>query len=61
MKPSFPSPVLLPNSARRRFLQGLAAGGVLAGLSGWMDLSLANAATATAVGTAPVLSGTEFS
>ena len=60
MKPILPSPVLLPNSPRRRFLQGLAAGGVLASLSPWMDLSLANAAAATAIGTAPELSGTEF-
>ena len=60
MEPILPAPVLLPNSPRRRFLQGLAAGGVLAGLSPWMNLSLANAAAATAIGTAPELSGTEF-
>jgi FtsP/CotA-like multicopper oxidase with cupredoxin domain len=44
---------------RRRFLQGLAAGGVLLGLSPWLRPASAQAA-ATATGTAPVLSGTEF-
>ena len=60
MKPIPQSPEILPNPPRRRFLQGLAAGGVLAGLSPWMNPSLANAATAATLGTAPVLSGTEF-
>jgi len=44
---------------RRRFLQGLAAGGVLLGLSPWLRPAQAEYA-ATATGMAPVLSGTEF-
>lgn len=48
-----------PNLRRRRFLRGVAAGGVLAGLMPlvrpvWAD------STATVTGTAPVLRGTEF-
>jgi len=54
------SPVVFPVPARRRFIQGLAAGGVLAGLSPWMNPSWAKTAAETAIGTAPVLSGTEF-
>ena len=53
-------PVLeLPNPPRRRFLQGLAAGGVLWGLSPWLKPAAAQAA-ATATGTAPDLRGTQF-
>ena len=59
MKPSVPLPVLFPAIPRRRFVQGLAAGGVLVGLSAW-----ARAAglppPATRTGTAAVLRGTEF-
>jgi len=43
--------------SRRRFVQGLAAGGVLAGLPGFAHAALAAHATA---GTVPVLTGTEF-
>jgi CopA family copper-resistance protein len=51
-------PVLeLPNLPRRRFLQGLAAGGLLLGVSPWLRPALAQPA---ATGTAPELSGTEF-
>ena len=50
--------IILPNAPRRRFLQGLAAGGVLFGLSPW--LKPASAANRAATGTAEVLSGTEF-
>jgi len=50
----------LPAPARRRFIQGLAAGGLLAGLSPWMNPSWAKTAAETRIGTAPVLSGTEF-
>lgn len=54
-------PVLvLPNPPRRRFLQGLAAGGVLWGLSPWLQPAAAQETSGTATGTAPVLSGTEF-
>ncbi|TAM45216.1 MAG: copper resistance system multicopper oxidase [Gammaproteobacteria bacterium] len=51
--------VVLPNMPRRRFLQGLATGGVLLGLSPWLKPAEAQY-VATATGTAPVLSGTEF-
>ncbi len=50
----------MPNLPRRRFIQGLAAGGVLLGLSPWSKTVWAREASATATGTAKVLSGTEF-
>ncbi len=49
-----------PDLSRRRFLQGLAAGGVLLGVSPWLKPSAAQAATATLTGAAKVLTGTEF-
>lgn len=50
-----------PDVSRRRFLQGLAAGGVLLGLSpGWAWGWPGEERSRTATGTAPVLSGTEF-
>src|SRR3989338_11143254 len=52
------SPVL-PNLPRRRFLQGLAAGGVLLGVSPWLRPALARA-DETVAGNVPVLRGTEF-
>ena len=48
----------MPNLPRRRFIQGLAAGGILLGLSPWSRPAWAREATAT--GTAKVLTGTEF-
>ncbi|WER44970.1 copper resistance system multicopper oxidase [Cupriavidus sp. WKF15] len=51
--------LLLPNLSRRRFVQGLAAGGVLAGLPAWHGTAWAQPG-ATSFGTAPVLRGTEF-
>ncbi len=48
-----------PNLSRRRFIQGLAAGGVLLGVSPWLRPAWAQV-TDTATGSAPVLSGTEF-
>jgi len=54
-------PVLeLPNLPRRRFLQGLAAGGVLWGASPWLTPVAAQDAMTTATGSAPELRGTEF-
>src|SRR4030065_670068 len=50
-------PVAFP---RRRFLQGLAAGGVLLGAAPWLNATAAREMPATAIGTAPVLTGTEF-
>jgi CopA family copper-resistance protein len=51
--------VTLPDFSRRRFIQGLAAGGVLLGASTWLRPAAARAAD-TITGNAPVLSGTEF-
>jgi CopA family copper-resistance protein len=48
------------NLPRRRFLQGLAAGGVLLGLSPLLKPAWAGTAAATATGSAPVMTGTEF-
>ena len=50
--------ILGPNLPRRRFLEGLTAGGVTLGLSPWMNPTWAQQPTAT--GTPQVLSGTEF-
>ncbi len=55
-----PKALALPDSSRRRFLQGLAAGGVLMGLSPWGGSVRAGQTAATQIGMAPVLSGTEF-
>ena len=52
--------VVLPNLPRRRFVQGLAAGGVIAGLGLGGMPARASQAQGTAFGTAPVLRGTEF-
>ena len=52
-----------PNASRRRFLQGLAAGGILLGFPPFarpIPASVPGIASATATGTAPVLRGTEF-
>src|SRR4030065_215933 len=50
----------LPALPRRRFLQGLAAGGVLLGAAPWLNATAARDIPATAIGTPPVLTGTEF-
>jgi CopA family copper-resistance protein len=50
----------LPAQPRRRFIQGLAAGGMVLGALPWLDAVAARATAATALGTAPVLTGTEF-
>lgn len=52
-------PIGLPNFRRRRFLQGLAAGGAMLGFSPWLRPALARA-PGTATGTPAVLRGTEF-
>lgn len=57
------SGIVLPNLPRRRFVQGLAAGGVVAGLSGVTGIAWAQPAerlSGASSGTAPVLRGTEF-
>jgi CopA family copper-resistance protein len=52
-----PIALALPQHNRRRFVQGLAAGGVMLGLSPWLRPARAQT---PGVGAAPVLSGTEF-
>jgi len=49
-----------PNRSRRKFIQGLAAGGVLLGLPPLLNSAWARQAAETKTGMAPVLSGTEF-
>ena len=49
----------VPDLPRRRFVQGLAAGGLMLGLPSAIKPVWANAAT-TATGSAPILQGTEF-
>jgi len=49
-----------PQFSRRQFLQGLAAGGVVAGLGPWIGVAARPAAATTGTGTASVLTGTEF-
>ncbi len=53
------SMIAMPNLPRRRFVQGLAAGGLLLGLGPLVSPSWAKS-TNTATGYAPVLEGTEF-
>jgi CopA family copper-resistance protein len=60
MKRSSQSSLLRPDFPRRRFLEGLASGGVLLGLSPWTRLAWAQAVRGAATGTPQVLSGTEF-
>jgi CopA family copper-resistance protein len=55
LPPKKPAPPANPK--RRRFVQGLAAGGVLAANPGWLQAALQDS---TLLGTAPVLSGTEI-
>ncbi len=58
-----PSGIFLPNLPRRRFVQGLAAGGVMAGLSALGGTAWAQSSglpQSASSGTAPVLTGTEF-
>ncbi|WP_409929509.1 copper resistance system multicopper oxidase [Sulfuriflexus sp.] len=52
--------IIVPDSSRRRFIQGLAAGGVVLGLSSFIRPGRASEATRTVTGMAPILSGTQF-
>src|SRR3990172_7811320 len=52
--------LISPSLSRRRFLQGLAAGGVMLGLSPWLKPAWARESVGTTTGTANVLAGTEF-
>ena len=52
---------VLPDSSRRRFVQGMTAGGVLLGFAPWGSSVRADAfSSETLTGAAPVLTGTEF-
>ena len=51
---------IIPDITRRRFLQGLAAGGVILGTAPLMKTGWAAQAADTTTGTAPLLSGREF-
>jgi len=53
-------PFVIPDLSRRTFIQGIAATGVLAGLSPWLKTASAREPIGTATGTAKVLTGTEF-
>lgn len=57
MTPWFPRPKQPRQLSRRRFVQGLAAGGVLAATPYWLQAAVKDA---TALGSAPVLSGREI-
>src|SRR3989304_7723635 len=59
MKRHSPFSLAVPNLPRRRFLQGLAAGGVMLGMSAWSMPGRAQNSNG-AGGNAPVLRGTEF-
>ena len=48
--------LILPNPSRRRFIEGLAAGGILLGLSPWFETAQAKETTQLA----EILTGTEF-
>lgn len=62
MKRIPPPPLMLPDLPRRRFIQGVVAGGVLLGVSPLLKPAWAQerATVSTATGTAPILTGTEF-
>jgi len=58
MSRNTPGNIRLPDLSRRRFIQGLSAGGVVLGLSPWINTGWAGQAAVT--GSAPVLRGTQF-
>ena len=60
MKPILQTSLILPSLSRRRFIQGLAAGGALLGLSPWLKPGFAQASAMTLTGSAKVLTGTDF-
>lgn len=60
IKRNSPPFTALPDLSRRRFVQGLAAGGAILGLSPLLSPARAQEAPGTITGMVPVLSGTEF-
>jgi CopA family copper-resistance protein len=60
MKKSTQETLLIPDISRRRFLQGLVAGGVVMSVSPWSKSVWANPAVNTKTGAAPELTGSEF-
>jgi len=60
MKHNGPNNLALLNPSRRRFVQGLAVGGIVLGAASWLRPASAQEKAATVTGTAPVLTGTEF-
>ncbi len=60
MKQMLPDSAARPDFPRRRFVQGLAAGGVLLGLAPLIRPAWAESPVTTATGAAPVLTGKEF-
>ena len=60
MKNRYPTSPLPPSLTRRRFVQGLAAGGVLLGMPSLLRAALNNDSSTTITGDVPVLSGTQF-
>ena len=60
MKQMLPDSAARPDFPRRRFVQGLAAGGVLLGLAPLIRPAWAEPPVTTATGAAPVLTGKEF-
>jgi len=56
MKPNSKPSLLLPNPSRRRFIEGLAAGGMLLGLSPWIKTAQAKETTQPV----EILTGTKF-
>lgn len=53
-------PIVTTNTSRRKFVQGLVAGGAILGVSPWFNTAVADQNLNTVTGMAPVLSGTEF-
>ena len=60
MRDTTPKAIVLPNPSRRRFIEGLAAGGILLGLPSLARPGWARQELTTTTGAAPMLRGTEF-
>ena len=58
MKPKLPTSLVLPSWSRRRFIQALAAGGVMLSLPPFAKTALARETSEDMSGQVPVLTGT---